>query len=89
MFNRASTRPDSAQAPFLGSRPVVLFSSPAKRTFVCSGVVAVKTIPGAPRSHAFIAGLIGSIRREYLDRIWFWHQSDLERKSEDYKSFLQ
>jgi hypothetical protein len=40
----------------------------------------VKTIPGTPRSHAFVERLIGTNRREFLDRIWFWHQSDLERK---------
>jgi hypothetical protein len=27
------------------------------------------------------------ILREYLDRIWFWNQSDLEQKLEDYKGF--
>ena len=47
----------------------------------------IKTIPATPRSHAFVERLIGTIRREYLDRIWFWNQSDLERKPEDYKVF--
>src|SRR5208283_2370259 len=47
----------------------------------------IKTIPGTPRSHAFVERLIGTIRREYLDRIWFWNQTDLERKLEDYKVF--
>ena len=47
----------------------------------------IKTIPGTPRSHAFVERLIGTIRREYLDRIWFWHQSDLQRKLEDYQAF--
>ena len=45
----------------------------------------IKTIPATPRSHAFVERLIGTIRREYLDRIWFWNQSDLERRLEDYK----
>ena len=47
----------------------------------------IKPIPGTPRSHAFVERLIGTIRREYLDRIWFWNQADLERKLEDYKVF--
>ena len=47
----------------------------------------IKTMPVTPRSHAFVERLIGTIRREYLDRIWFWHVSDLERKLEDYKTF--
>ena len=47
----------------------------------------IKPIPGTPRSHAFVERLIGTIRHEYLDRIWFWNQADLERKLEDYKVF--
>jgi len=47
----------------------------------------IRTILGTPRSHAFVERLIGTIRREYLDRIWFWNQTDLERKLEDYKEF--
>ena len=31
----------------------------------------IKTIPGTPRSHAFVERLIGTTRRDYLDRIWF------------------
>jgi hypothetical protein len=27
------------------------------------------------------------VRREYLDRILFWNQSDLERKLDDYKTY--
>jgi len=50
-------------------------------------VEEIKTIPGTPRSHAFVERLIGTIRREYLDRIWFWNQTDLERKLENYKVF--
>ena len=47
----------------------------------------IKTIPNTPRSHTFIERLIGTIRREYLDRIYFWNQSDLQRKLEAYQSF--
>jgi len=47
----------------------------------------IKTIPGTPRSHAFVERLIGTVRREYLDRIWFWNQSDLEGKLEEYQAF--
>jgi putative transposase len=49
-------------------------------------VVEIK-IPVTPRSHAFVERPIGTIRREYLDRIWFWNEGDLERKLEDYKVF--
>jgi putative transposase len=50
-------------------------------------VEKIKTVPVTPRSHAFVERLIGTIRREYLNRLWFWNQHDLERKLEDYKVF--
>ena len=40
----------------------------------------VKSIPYSPTSHPFIERLIGTIRREYLDRLFFWNAQDLERK---------
>ena len=45
----------------------------------------IKSIPGTPRSHAFIERLIGTIRREYLDQALFWNQGYLERKLASYK----
>jgi len=47
----------------------------------------IKAIPCTPRSHAFVERLIGSVRREYLDRTLFWNQSDLERKLDSYKAY--
>jgi len=44
------------------------------------GVEAIKAVPYAPLSHPFIERLIGTIRREYLDRILFWTAADLELK---------
>jgi transposase InsO family protein len=31
-------------------------------------------------SHPFVERLIGTIRREYLDRVFFWNAVDLARK---------
>jgi putative transposase len=47
----------------------------------------IKAIPCAPRSHAFVERLIGTVRREYLDQILFWNQGDLERKLDSYKVY--
>jgi putative transposase len=44
------------------------------------GVSEVKTVPYVPLSHPFVERLIGTIRREYLDRMLFWTALDLERK---------
>jgi putative transposase len=40
----------------------------------------IKSVPYAPVSHPFVERLIGTIRREYLDRVFFWNSVDLARK---------
>jgi len=44
----------------------------------------IKSVPNVPVSHPFIERLIGTLRREYLDRIFFWNALDLERKLQVY-----
>ena len=43
-------------------------------------VTEIKTVPYVPLSHPFVERLIGTIRRELLDRTLFWTVSDLEAK---------
>lgn len=43
-------------------------------------VTEIKTVPDVPLSHPFIERLVGTIRRELLDRIPFWSAGDLEWK---------
>ena len=40
----------------------------------------INTVPFVPCSHPFVERLIGTIRREYLDHLWFWNRLDLQRK---------
>ena len=40
-----------------------------------------------PVSHPFVERLIGTVRREYLDRTLFWNRGDLERKLDNYKAY--
>ena len=40
----------------------------------------LKSVPFVPRSHPFIERLIGTVRREYLDQVFFWSGLDLQRK---------
>ncbi len=47
----------------------------------------IKTIPCTPPSHPFVERLIGTVRREYLDRTLFWNRGDLERKLDNYKVY--
>jgi hypothetical protein len=39
----------------------------------------IKTVPYVPRSHPIVERLIGTVRRECLDRRLFWTAADLER----------
>jgi len=47
----------------------------------------IKTVPYVPLSHPFVERLIGTIRREYLDHIFFWNAQDLERKLVHFKQY--
>jgi putative transposase len=40
----------------------------------------IKTVPYVPLPHPFVERLIGTLRREYLDRTLFWTTTDLEAK---------
>ena len=50
-------------------------------------VEEIKTIPCTPPSHPFVERLIGTVRREYLDRTLFWNRGDLERKLDNYQAY--
>ena len=47
----------------------------------------IKSVPYAPVSHPFVERLIGTIRREYLDRLFFWNAVDLTRKLEAFRDY--
>jgi putative transposase len=40
----------------------------------------LKSVPFVPCSHPFVERLIGTVRREYLDQVFFWSGVDLRRK---------
>ena len=50
-------------------------------------VKEIKTVPYVPLSHPFVERLIGTLRREYLDRILFWTTVDLEAKLTDFQHY--
>jgi hypothetical protein len=64
----------------------------------CSGTAAganlrileiheIKTVPYVPLSHPFMERLIGTLRRELLDPMFFWNANDLERKLEEFRQY--
>jgi len=50
-------------------------------------VTEIKTIH-VPLSHPFVERLIGTLRREYLDRMLFWTAADLEDKLLDFRTYF-
>src|SRR5579863_4212886 len=51
-------------------------------------VTEIKTVPHVPLSHPFVERLMGTVRREYLDRILFWSTADLETKLLEYQHYF-
>ena len=47
----------------------------------------IKAVPCVPVSHPFIERLIGTVRRGYLDRLFFWNSVDLTRKLAAFRDY--
>ena len=47
----------------------------------------IKTVPYVPILHPFIERLIGTIRRECLDRLLFWNENDLQKKINEFQIY--
>jgi putative transposase len=47
----------------------------------------IKSVPYVPVSHPFIERLIGTIRREVLDQMFFWNALDLTRKLDAFRCY--
>ena len=86
MFNRATR----CQAPpkYLSSDhdPLYRFHQWQANLRILA-VKEIKTVPYAPLSHPFVERLIGTIRRECLDRTLFWTAADLEMKLLDFQRY--
>jgi putative transposase len=50
-------------------------------------VTEIKTVPYVPLSHPFAERLVGTLRRECLDRALFWTTTDLEAKLLDFQHY--
>jgi putative transposase len=49
----------------------------------------IKTVPYLPQSHPFVEWLVGTLRREFLDRTVFWTTTDLEAKLLDFQQYYK
>ena len=50
-------------------------------------VEEIKSVPYVPTSHPFIERLIGSVRREILDKTFYWNACDLQNKLELFQHY--
>ncbi len=48
----------------------------------------IKTVPYVPLSHPSIERLIGILRREFLDHVFFWNANDLAGKLEGFRQYF-
>jgi transposase InsO family protein len=51
-------------------------------------VMEIKTVPYVPLSHPFVERLVGTLRRECLDRTLFWTAADLEAKLQEFQRYF-
>ena len=79
MFNTAISTRCAPKYISTDNDPLFLYHQWQANLRVLS-VDEIKAVPYMPISHPFVERLIGTIRREYLDHVFFWNAQDLERK---------
>jgi putative transposase len=87
MFNRATRRQPPPTYLSSDHDPLYRFHRWQANLRILN-VAAIKTVPYAPLSHPFVERLIGTIRRECLDRTLFWTATDLEVKLLDFQHYF-
>ncbi len=86
MFNRAARRQAPPKYVSSDHDPLYRFHQWHANLRIL-GVKEIKTVPYVPLSHPVVERLIGTIRRECLDRTLFWTAADLERKLLDFQRY--
>ncbi len=86
MFNRATRGQSSPTYLSSDHDPLYRFDQWQANLRILD-VKDIKTVPYVPLSHPFVERLIGTIRRECLDRTLFWTAADLEMKLLDFQRY--
>ncbi len=86
MFNRATRGQSSPKYLSSDHDPLYRFHQWQANLRILD-VQEIKTVPYVPLSHPFVERLIGTIRRECLDRTLFWTAADLEMKLLDFQRY--
>ena len=86
MFNRATRGHTPPKFVTSDHDPLYWFHQ-WQRNLRILDVKEIKTVPYVPLSHPFVERLIGTVRRECLDRTMFWTGADLETKLFDFQRY--
>ena len=87
MFNQAMGRQPPPTYLSSDHDPLYRFHQWQANLRILDGEV-IKTVPYVPLSHPFVERLIGTIRRECLDRTLFWTAADLDVKLRDFQCYF-
>src|ERR1700704_2846735 len=87
MFNRAIRRQGAPTYLSSDHDPLYRFHQWQANLRILD-VEAIKTVTYVPLSHPFVERLIGTIRRECLDRTLFWTAADLELKLLEFQRYF-
>ncbi len=88
MFNRAIGRQRRIPKYLSSDHDPLFFFERWRANLRILEVTEIKTVPYVPMSHPFVERLVGTIRREYLDRMLFWTTADLESKLLDFMRYF-
>ena len=86
MFNRVSSGQPLPMYRSADHHPLYRFQQWQANLRILN-IQEVKTVPHVPRCHAVVERLIGTVRRECLDRLLFWTAADLDRKLAEFQQY--
>jgi putative transposase len=86
MFNQAVAGMGVPKYLSTDNAPLFLFHQ-WKANLRILEIEEIKTVPYVPMSHPFVERLIGTLRREHFDQVFFWNAVDLERKLDSFKIY--
>jgi len=87
MFNQAISRQSVPVRLSLDHDPLFQFHRWQANLRILA-IETVQSVPFVPVSNPFVERLIGTVRREYLDRLFFWNAGDLGKKLAGFRDYF-